>query len=322
MRILITGAGTTTACNFIKAILKARKYGKVKDIEVFSADASTLVSGRYLADKFFRIPYAEERKFIPFLLELTRKYKIKAIIPVIDYEFYKFAIHRKKFLKYNCKVIISSPQTIKICNDKYRTYKFLKSISIPVVDTALSSQLNTSLQFPLIIKPRTCGRASLDVYKVENLQELNFYLRKYPDMIIQRYLDGEEFTVDLLSDFEGKVIGGVVRRRIETKSGISVKGVTVKDRQLLEASIKIAQSLKIIGPCNIQFFRTSQGFFSTAEVNPRFSGGLSLSIKAGFNSPLLLVKLLKGEKISYKLGEYKEGLYMVRFWEEIFTKTK
>lgn len=318
-KILITGAGTTTACNFIKTVVKERGKGTINDVEIFSADSAKLCSGRWLADGFFTIPGAKDANFIDAIVRIVKENKIDAVVPIIDYEFCEFAKNKERFFDCGCKVVISSPETIEICDEKDKTCQFLKKIDVAVVDTFLSGQIKeVSLQFPVVIKPRKAGRASLDVFIVKDAKELDFYLKKCPDSIIQNYLDGEEFTVDIFNDFEGKIIGAVCRKRIATKAGVSVKGVTVKDWDLLNASMKIAESLKIIGPANIQFFRTKDGFFSTAEINPRFSGGLALSIEAGLNSPLLLVKLLKGEKPDYKPGDYKTGVYMIRFWEEIF----
>jgi carbamoylphosphate synthase large subunit len=41
--------------------------------------------------------------------------------------------------------------------------------------------------------------------------------------------------------------------------------------------------LRFKGPFNAQFIETSNDFIYLIEINPRFSGGLNLSIAAGWN---------------------------------------
>jgi carbamoyl-phosphate synthase large subunit len=142
-------------------------------------------------------------------------------------------------------------------------------------------------------------------------------LQSVNDPIIQQFKLGREYTVDMLCDFDGKAINGVVRERTETKSGVSYKGVTVHNGTVLQQAAKIVEALPIIGPSNLQCFVNEQGV-TFIEINPRFSGALALSIAAGFNSPGLLLALHAGHKVPPQLGQYEEGVRMFRFWQEVF----
>jgi carbamoyl-phosphate synthase large subunit len=53
------------------------------------------------------------------------------------------------------------------------------------------------------------------------------------------------------------------------------------------------------------------------EVNPRFSGGLPLTIAAGVNGPLWLLRLATGERSPNALLPFQR-LVMTRFWSEVF----
>lgn len=173
------------------------------------------------------------------------------------------------------------------------------------------------MNFPIFSKPRFRGRASLGVRTIETPAELEARRNETPEAVFSELLVGVEHTVDVLSDFDGKPRGGVVRQRSETKSGVSTKGVTLDDRELLGQAFAIAAELGLRGPSNIQCFKNARGNFFF-EVNPRFSGTLSLSIAAGFNSPLLLAKLALGLPLEEREVAYRPGVAMMRYWQEVF----
>ena len=135
--------------------------------------------------------------------------------------------------------------------------------------------------------------------------------------LFQEFAEGDEYTVDVLSDFQGRVIAAVPRKRIEMKVGISYKGVTVNDPEMIAMAKKISERAGIIGPCNIQCFRDEKGlnFF---EINPRFSGSLPLTIAAGLNGPLFLTRLVIGASPCNSDNMFAEHLTMLRYWNEFF----
>jgi carbamoyl-phosphate synthase large subunit len=195
---------------------------------------------------------------------------------------------------------------------------FFQKIGIATPESYLPDSLPTEPEFPLFLKPQLMGRSSIDSYKVNDAEELRFYLKRVESPIIQKCYEGEEYTVDVLCDFDSKAINAVPRLRLETKSGVSYKGKTVRDELLIEQASQIAEKLGIIGPCNIQCFRLEdQAVFF--EVNPRYSGTLALTVAAGFNSPLRLCQLAKGDTVSTKMGEFREEVLMLRYWQEIFS---
>lgn len=309
--VLITGAGTATCQSVIKGLRSAHTC----PVKIISADSNRNNAGKYLSDAFCEIPSAKEEKFIPALLQLCLEKNIRMIIPIVDWEFEKLARAKKEFEKINCKVIISDPEVIELCDDKWKTYHFFRENKIPTPETRIDT--DASLSFPVFVKPRTTGRASLNTHTAENEKELELVLKKVPNPLIQQVQKGKEYTIDTLCDFNGKLLNAVIRERIETKSGVSYKGKTIKDAGILQGVTRILERLPIIGPANIQCFK-HQEMISFIEINPRFSGGLALSIAAGFNSPLLLLKLALGETIAPHLGQYQEGIRMFRYWQEVF----
>lgn len=54
------------------------------------------------------------------------------------------------------------------------------------------------------------------------------------------------------------------------------------------------------------------------EINPRFSGGILLTIAAGADFPRMLVDLAAGQRVRPAIGEFRDGLWMTSFETAIF----
>ena len=94
----------------------------------------------------------------------------------------------------------------------------------------LPSTLPADVAFPLFVKPRG-GRGSVGAYRVNDRRELEFFLSYVTDPIVQEYLDGPEFTLDVLCDFDGQPISVVPRERVVIRSGVIDRGRTKQDRR-------------------------------------------------------------------------------------------
>ena len=164
------------------------------------------------------------------------------------------------------------------CLDKWRFRAAVTAAGIAAPATGLGTA--DGVPGPWIVKPRF-GRGSGDVYAVDEEDELAWALRRVPAPIVQTRLAGREFTVDALVDRDGRLAGAVPRWRIETKAGISTKGTTFADDRLVAGVGALTRTLGLTGPCNVQGFVAPDGSRWFVEVNPRFSGGLALSLAAG-----------------------------------------
>lgn len=312
MNILLTSVGRRVSLvKFFKEALEGDGY-------VYSADCDPTAPALYVSDKSFLVPRVNDKDYIPFILDKCKKENIKLVIPLIDPELPILAQERENFLKEGIIPLISSYETVMIGYDKILTYRFLVENSFPSPKTYLVNKnlLEEKLNFPLIIKPRF-GSASIGVQKCEDYQDVEFYSRKISEPILQEFLQGDEITLDVLCDFEGNPISIVQRKRLKVRGGEVERGVTIKNYELMSLALDLVRKLKPFGVINIQCFLTSNGFYFT-EINPRFGGGYPLTHHAGVNFPKLLVKLTKGEEINAFIGDYKEGVLMLRYDEGIF----
>jgi carbamoyl-phosphate synthase large subunit len=139
--------------------------------------------------------------------------------------------------------------------------------------------------------------------------------------IIQEFVQGIEYTVDAFSDFDGNIVSVVPRERIDVVDGESYKSRTVHDKEIIENSRKLIEKLGTIGHVTIQCIKRGVGL-KFVEVNPRFGGACALSIAAGVNTPLFLLYLIAGKGIDKKMTEFREGVVMLRYTDDIYINPK
>jgi carbamoyl-phosphate synthase large subunit len=288
--------------------------------KVISIDVNPLSAALYLSDKHYIVPRIFASNYIDTLLEICSKENIKLIIPTIDTELLLLSQNKKKFGENGVIVAISDLKAVEICSDKLKTFQFFKENNIPTVDTFSYYQVDKmkNINYPLFIKP--CGgSASINTYRINNKKELDFFIDYIENPVVQEYAEGQEFTLDILADLDGKVINVVPRERIEVRAGEINKGKTVKEEKLIEYGKIIVEKLEGIGPITMQCFKKGDEI-KFIEINPRFGGGYPLSFAAGVNYPELLIRMVLGEKVAPRLGEFEENLIMLRWEDAVFIK--
>ncbi|MGB3206622.1 MAG: ATP-grasp domain-containing protein [Crinalium sp.] len=315
--VLVTGMNSVTAISIVKGLRQQAEL--LLHIVGTDTNLKNEIAGSSFCDQFYTVPKAVEDNYISQLVDICVAENVKIIFPVVDIELEIIATNIEVFRNQGIQVWLSNLETIQTCNNKYQTYKFFLDHKFATPQTWLPEEITgreADFPYPLIVKPID-GRSSIDVFCVEDVAALQQALKKVNQPIIQEYLEGKEFTIDVVADEDSRILAVVPRERIEIKAGISYKGRTVKDQQLIEKATDIAQKLQIKGACNIQC-RVKDNLVKFFEVNPRFSGTLPLTIAAGVNSPLLLVKLALGQNLEKEYFDFKEGLYMARYWQEVF----
>jgi len=311
-RVLITGAGTTTA----NSVLKGLRAMKENSLHITMGDMQSECAGAYLGDDFVQMPPGTAPDFTELAIAICRERRIDLVIPVIDYEFFGWAQAKDALAQSGTHVVISPTQALEICEEKDRTINYFRSLGVPCPPTWRPADIpdEQRLPFPVIVKPR-CGRGSLDTYRAENLEEYRFYFPRVPDPIVEPCLRGQEITIDTISDLEGRFLAASPRKRLEIKAGQAFKSITIDAPELVELARRIVESLPIFGPSNIQCFLTDKGvqFF---EINARFGAASILSIAAGMNGPAALVAMVRGEKPPPLVP--RMGLLMMRYWQEVY----
>ncbi len=240
------------------------------------------------------------------------------MVPTIDDELTAFASAAPRFLAAGIRVAVSRPDTTSICNDKYALCRALSARGIAAAPTWLPGELPADPVFPLFVKPRT-GRGGVGAFPIRSRRELDFFVEYIEDAIVQEYLDGPEFTLDMLCDFSGQPLAIVPRERVVIRAGVIDRGRTVNDPALIDLGRDCAGALRFAGAVNIQC-RVVDGRPTVFEINPRFSGGIGLTIAAGVDVPRLLLELALGFRVPPMVGQFKENLWMTNYETSIFVE--
>jgi carbamoyl-phosphate synthase large subunit len=310
MRILVTGAGGAAAVSIWKSLSA--------DHELHMADIDPLAAGLYLAppDRRLIIPRGDAPELLPSLLAACTERGIEALVPTVDVELAPLAAARDSFESISVALAISPVECLRICRDKQRLIEAVRG-RVPVPDSeplteGVAARVDS---FPRFVKPRE-GAGSRGVARIDSRADLD----KQPkdgSVMLQEYLPGEEYSVDVYVRRDGRVIAAVPRDRMKIDSGIAVASRTLNLPDLMQSAIRTAEVIGIRGCANVQFKRAADGVFKLLEVNPRFPGTLPLTTAAGIDMPKLMVDELMGRPVPDKLMPFKE-MMVVRYWTEHF----
>ncbi len=168
----------------------------------------------------------------------------------------------------------------------------------------------------LFIKPRV-GRGGVGAHLVRNRRERDFFIDYVGNPVVQEFLEGPEYTIDMFCDWNGVPLSIVPRERVVVRAGVSDRGRTVRSAQLERLSMSVAEAIPFAGPVNVQC-RMRGDTAVVFEINPRFSGGIPLTIAAGADFPAMLVQLALGKPPRPSLGRYRADLWMTSYEAAVF----
>ncbi len=314
VNILILSAGRRV--ELISCFKRAKERLKIKGI-IVAADASELAPALYFADVNEIVPRISDNDgYIRAICNICSNFRISLVVPTIDTELLLLSERRAEIEETGAKVLISDERVTRICRDKRNTQEFLEENGFLVPHLLTDKELSNPkrLTYPLFIKPID-GSSSINAFQVHNEEELSLYLKLIERPMVQEYIEGTEYTVDVFTDFDSNIITVVPRIRIATRSGEIAKGVIRKDREIIDDVKRLMEVLKPIGHITVQCKKTERGI-EYIEINPRFGGGAPMSIMAGADSCENLYRLLTGEKLSYN-EQYREKLTFLRFDQSI-----
>jgi carbamoyl-phosphate synthase large subunit len=280
-----------------------------------AADVDQLAPALYHADHRALVPRIDDPFYVEALRELVEIHDVRLIVPLTDLDHLVLA-HARDHLG-GAVVLVPEPETIERCSDKYLAHAFFEEQGIGTPPTWLPTEVPEQIRFPVLVKARR-GFGSRHIFRADNQTELEFFLRyTKADSMVQCLCHGEEFSVDVFCDLDGRCLAAVPRTMIESKGGESIKGMTIKDPELIEFGARVSEALRIIGPANVQCFREPDGELQVTDVNPRFGGGFPLPTAAGSRYPELALAIANGEQPEPRFGDFREGVVMTRFFSQV-----
>ncbi len=286
------------------------------DLYIIGIDYAENAPALFFCDKTYKICKISSENYIPDLLDICRKESVDMIIPTIDTDLLILAMNKSKFKEIGTIALVSDADKIHMCRDKRLTAEFFENcdVNTPVPTDKVECYEG---DFPCFIKPRD-GSSSVNAYKINTKEELFEFSQIVPNYIIQPYIDGDEYTVDVLCDLGGNPVIISPRVRLAMRSGEVVKTRIIIDKIVEAECLRLVKEFRACGPLTIQFIKESksgQNFY--IEINPRFGGGAPLTMKAGANMAKYLLLMLLGHTMNYLPNLAREGEEYSRFDQSV-----
>lgn len=321
LNILFTCAGRRTY------LLKYFKEQLCDSGLIVATDMQLTAPALTAADIKEQVPAVYADNYIDRTLDICRCHGIKALICLNDLELPILAANRQRFEEIGVKLIVSAPEVIDICFDKYRTAKYVESLGLGTpttfvsLDEAKAALREGILTFPLVLKPRW-GSGSIGIEFVNSLEELDevyaMLLKKVKKTIlataskgdeyilIQQKIDGQEYGMDVMNDLEGNHRAVSVKKKLAMRAGETDKAQTVDNAEIRAFGQTLGKNLHHIGNLDVDVFE-KDGKYYILELNPRFGGGFPFSYEAGVNFPGAIIEWLKGNEIDVTMLQPRYG---------------
>jgi carbamoyl-phosphate synthase large subunit len=318
--ILMSSAGRRVA---LQNILRQTLRDMDIDGAVMAVDMSPMSAAFQTADRAFLVPRCSDEAFIPTVLEICEKHRVKLVVPTIDTELPCYADARHLFEAIGTTVAVSSPAVIAIAGDKAQTNCWLKRHGFPVPRQAALEEVKHSPNnwpLPLVIKPRT-GSASAGIVFATRRAEIDL-IENVADFVVEEQLAGIEYTIDVLATSPGRCVCAVPRRRMEIRGGEITKAQTCRLPELESLACRISETLPgAYGVLNIQVMVGESGP-TVLEINPRFGGGFPLTWEAGGDYPKWMLEELLGLPSTASRDAWEDGVTMLRYDAAVYVDTK
>ncbi|MFW6124980.1 MAG: ATP-grasp domain-containing protein [Pirellulales bacterium] len=316
MNILFTSANWRAAIvkRFREALDRRPEGGRVHTV-----DSDPLAAAAYVSHRHDVAPLYASPECRPWLRELIAREAIDLIIPSTDRDCLYFAENGDVLDDSGARVFLAPPEVVPVMLDKYAASRFWREHGVRVPDTWLPADAPTpSRTQPLIVKPRR-DSGTQNTHVVRTSLQRDAALSMQDDACVQSYISGREFSVDILADGDGRMIGAVPRVRLATKGGTSVKTVTVRHEPLVRLTRRLCEAIRAAGILCAQFIEEeASGALYLVEVNLRYGSGLPLAMAAGLDVPELLLRLHRGERPRLADDFYTPGLHMLYYLEPLF----
>jgi carbamoyl-phosphate synthase large subunit len=313
VRVLVTGAGGPAAV----AVMKSLRHDP--DVQLLAADMDPWAAGLYLVQPEARtvIPPGLQRDFAEIVRQRCVALEVDVLIPTVDCELRPLAAAREAFASCGVALLLTSDRTLGLTLDKLALARCCAGVArVPRTEPLDGALDPAGWTYPVIVKPRT-GSGSRGIGMIASAGDLAAAARASDeDMIVQEYLPGQEYSVDVLADEQGRVVSAVPRVRERVDSGVSVAGRTLHDPELEQLAAAVAGATGLTFIANVQCRRDQAGRPALLEVNPRAPGALPLTVASGVDMPRLALDALRGAVLPDHL-DFTE-MAMVRFLDERF----
>jgi carbamoyl-phosphate synthase large subunit len=316
---LVTGVGDTVG----QALVKTARQSSLP-CRVIGTDRDANSVGLGWVDAGFVLPHcAAAEDYLEDLSRLCARERVQLILPGSEKELELLSGHAEQLRAATGGIVVASPASVlRIAMDKWETCRFLESagLNFPRYARADDAQelarLIEEVGFPLLAKP-VRGTGARGLVQITSRADLARVAAIEIPMVVQELLQPaeEEYSIEVYTLKCGRQAGALCYRRDQLIAGDTYKA-RVFSHPAAEAEARaVAAALRPSGPCNVQLRVTERGPV-TFEINPRFSGGVSMRAHFGFNEVEMAIRdLLRDETVP--APRITSGLAL-RYWEEAY----
>ncbi len=312
LTVLLTAAGVPGCAALVRAL---RENGE-REIRLIGTDMAQLAIGRHLCDSFHVVPAGTEPGFVDALAELCEREAVDALVPQSSYELQALAEGKDRFG--DTAVLISSPDAVRICNDKAASYdafphtprhavaagadelaRAAGELGYPDENVAVKPRMSSGSRGFRIVSARADRRRQLlenrpGVAEALRLEEL-VELVGDEEMLVMEVATGKERTIDGIAE-RGRIALGHPKTREEMRAGLAMYFESLDDPELMDLAGEIVAQLELDHFFNIQLVGEH-----VIEVNPRIS---TVVYQEDLNIPYLGIKHALGEISGEELAGY------------------
>ncbi|HEY2160628.1 MAG TPA: ATP-grasp domain-containing protein [Solirubrobacteraceae bacterium] len=282
---------------------------------VVAADPNPLAPAQYAADHRHPVPRIDDPEYVPALQELCEQYGVRAVVPLTDLDLEVLGHAR---VAGQLPAFVPDPEIARATFDKYEAHLLFERLGLPSPPTVLPGE--TVESYPVMVKPRQ-GSGARSIHRARDAAAAEFFVGYVEEpTMLQRLMDGPEFSIDCLSNLDGKCLNAIPRTMIESRGGESIKGTVIDDPELVGLGRRVVDALGCRGPCTVQVFRDREIGIGITDVNTRFGGAFPAPMYAalpGHTYPELIVRMARGETIEPHLGQYRAGVTFSRYYWQL-----
>jgi carbamoyl-phosphate synthase large subunit len=280
-----------------------------------AVDADPLAPALYHADQYEVVPRIADPEYVPTLARLVRRHDVRLLVPLSDLDLPVLSEARAELDP--ALVLLPDPDVVERMSDKLEAHRFFEARGIASPRSWAPADVPADVRYPALVKARR-GFGSRGIYRAADREQLRFFLAYATvESFVQESCLGEEFSIDVFCDLDGRCLNAIPRTMLLSKGGESIKGSSVRDPELVEYGRHVAETVGVKGPANVQCFREPDGSLPVTDVNTRFGGAFPLPLAAGSRYPELALALARGEQPEPHVGEFEEGVVMTRFFSEV-----
>lgn len=293
--------------------------------KVIATDTSNLAPAIYEADKYYIVPKMTAPGYLDEILAICKKEEITGVLSLIDPELSLLAENKERFEAIGTTVIGSSYVLCEMSLDKFQMYNWLESHKYRCAKSYMDKEVFFAdvdaglITYPVFVKPAR-GSASISISKVYDRETVELLFAHEDGLMIQEFLNGQEIGADVYIDMVShEVVSIFTKKKLKMRAGETDKAVSFKDEKLFALIERFVKEAGYNAQIDIDIFDVN-GEYYISEVNPRFGGGYPHAYESGADHMKLIADNLAGKANGRVIGQYEDGVYMMKYNEVMMKK--